>query len=85
MSLGLGIFLFVVGAILAFAVNLEVSGIDLQLVGYILMVAGVIVIIVGIALLMRGRSSVSETRTSVDPASGQRITRNSRNDTDDVV
>ena len=51
MSLGLGIVLFVIGAILAFALNLTVDWIDLQLVGYILMAAGVIVIILGIILL----------------------------------
>jgi hypothetical protein len=40
MSIGLGIFLMVVGAILAFAVDLTVPGVDLQLVGYILMGGG---------------------------------------------
>ena len=43
MSLGLGIVLFVIGAILAFALNLTVDWINLQLVGYILMIAGVVV------------------------------------------
>ncbi|MDF2576207.1 MAG: hypothetical protein K0S05_3119, partial [Agromyces sp.] len=43
MSLGLGIVLFVIGAILAFALNLTVDWINLQLVGYILMIAGAIV------------------------------------------
>ncbi len=85
MSLGLGIFLFVVGAILAFAVDLTVPGIDLQMIGYILLGAGVIVIIIGVALLARGRSSVAETRSSIDPATGQRITRSSRRDDPPVV
>jgi hypothetical protein len=85
MSLGLGIFLFVIGAILAFAVDFQVSGIDLPLIGYILMGAGAIVIVVGIALLIRGRSSVAETRTAVDPASGQSVTRTSRNETDPLI
>jgi membrane-bound ClpP family serine protease len=85
MSLGLGIFLFVVGAILAFAVDLTVPGIDLRMIGYILLGAGIIVIIIGIALLARGRQSVSETRSSIDPATGQRITRSSRHDDPPVV
>ena len=60
MSLGLGIVLFVIGAILAFALNLTVDWINLQLVGYILMIAGAIVIILGIVLLARRRRSVSD-------------------------
>ena len=76
MSLGLGIVLFVIGAILAFALNLAVDWINLQLVGYILMGAGVVVIILGIVLLARGRRSTTTSRTSVDPATGERITRN---------
>ena len=43
MSIGTGIVLFVIGAILAFAVNVEVEWINLDLVGYILMGAGVLV------------------------------------------
>ncbi|MFD4420946.1 DUF6458 family protein [Agromyces sp. NPDC058484] len=76
MSLGLGIVLFVIGAILAFALNLTVDWINLQLVGYILMGAGAIVIILGIILLARRRRSVATSHTSVDPATGDRVTRN---------
>ena len=75
MSLGTGIVLFVVGAILAFALNLQVAWIDLHLVGYILMAAGVIGIILGIVLITRRRTSVSTTRQAVDPASGERVIR----------
>ena len=76
MSLGLGIVLFVIGAILAFALNLTVDWINLQLVGYILMGAGAVVIILGLVLLARRRRSVSTSQTSVDPATGDRVTRN---------
>ena len=44
MSIGLGIFLLAVGAILTFAVNVSVDVINLDLIGYILMGAGLIVI-----------------------------------------
>lgn len=81
MSLGAGIFLFVVGAILAFAVSADVPGIDLTTVGYILMVAGAIGIILGIVLLTRRRRSVSESRSIVDPASGESVRRDVRDDT----
>ena len=67
MSIGLGIFLFVVGAILTFAVNVQVDWINLDLVGYLLMGAGVIIAIIGIALLVRRRSAVTTERT-VTPA-----------------
>ena len=76
MSLGLGIVLFAIGAILAFALNLTVDWIDLQMVGYILMIAGAIVIILGVILLARRRRSVSTSQTSIDPSTGDRVTRN---------
>ena len=85
MSLGLGIVLFVIGAILAFALNLTVDWINLQLVGYILMIAGAIVIILGIVLLARRRRSVTTSHSSVDPATGDRVVRNERSAPDDPV
>jgi hypothetical protein len=42
MGIGVSIFLIAVGAILAFATNVSVSGLDLNVVGYILMIVGVI-------------------------------------------
>lgn len=77
MSIGFGIFLFVVGAILTFALQIEVSWIDINLVGYFLMGAGVVVTIIGVALLARRRQTVTTERTGVDPASGQRVTQRS--------
>ena len=53
MSLGTGIVLFVIGAILAFALNVQVEWIDLHLVGYILMAAGAVGIILGIVMMSR--------------------------------
>jgi hypothetical protein len=41
-GLGVSIFLIAIGAILAFAVNASVSGVDIQAVGWILLVVGVI-------------------------------------------
>ena len=83
MSLGTGIVLFVIGAILAFALNIQVDWIDLHLVGYILMAAGAVGIILGIVLLTRRRRTVATTRTAVDPATGDRVTR--RGVDDDIV
>jgi Na+/proline symporter len=42
MGIGASIFLIAVGAILAFAVNAEISGLDIEIVGWILMGAGVL-------------------------------------------
>ncbi|RFA09841.1 hypothetical protein B7R54_11960 [Subtercola boreus] len=83
MSLGFGIFLFAVGAILAFALDVTVSWIDLKTVGYILMGAGFVIVIIGIALIARKRSSTATTRSAVDPVSGEQITRSERRD--DIV
>ncbi|OJX73053.1 MULTISPECIES: DUF6458 family protein [unclassified Leifsonia] len=84
MSLGTGIVLVVIGAILAFALNVQVDWIDLHLVGYILMIAGLIGIILGIVLMSRRRRSVATTRTAVDPATGERVTRRT-GESDDVL
>jgi hypothetical protein len=85
MSIGLGIVLFAIGAVLAFALNLTVDWINLQMVGYILMAAGAVVIIIGIILLARRRSSVATSRTTVDPATGDRVTRQETSRPDDTT
>jgi hypothetical protein len=48
MGIGGSIFLLALGAILAFAVNAEISGLDINVVGYVLMLAGLIGLIVTI-------------------------------------
>ena len=83
MSIGTGIVLFVIGAILAFAVNVEVEWVNLDLIGYILMAAGAVVFIVGLVLMMRRRRSDTVSRTAVDPAAGERVTRQSTATTND--
>ncbi|MWV51194.1 hypothetical protein GRS96_18145 [Rathayibacter sp. VKM Ac-2803] len=75
MSIGAGIFLLVVGAVLAFAVDVQLSGVDLKLIGYILMAAGAIGLVLGLVLMTRRRQSVATTRSAVDPASGEQVTR----------
>ncbi|HEX6920360.1 MAG TPA: DUF6458 family protein [Actinomycetes bacterium] len=42
MGIGVSIFLIAVGAILAFALNVDVSGVSLDVVGYILMIVGLL-------------------------------------------
>lgn len=85
MSIGAGIALFAIGAILAFAVNVEVEWVNLDMIGYILMAAGAVIFLVGIVLMARRRRADTVTHTSVDPAVGERVTRRSTSTTDDTV
>jgi hypothetical protein len=50
MGIGAGIVLIAVGAILAFAVNFSVSGIEIATVGLILMVAGALGIVISLVM-----------------------------------
>lgn len=59
MGVGLGIFLIVLGAILTFALNLTVSGLDLDVIGWILMLAGLANLIFFIYVTNRRRSSAT--------------------------
>ncbi len=42
MGIGVALILIAVGAILAFAVNAEVSGVDVQTIGWILLAVGIV-------------------------------------------
>ncbi len=79
MSLGAGILLVVIGAILTFALDVQVDWINLVMVGYILMAAGLVGIILGIVLIARRRSSSVTVRSGTDPATGERVDRTERN------
>lgn len=62
MTLGFSIFLLALGAILAFAVNATVAGIDIHIVGWILMAAGLLGLIVSLVVFApRRRRAVVET------------------------
>jgi uncharacterized sodium:solute symporter family permease YidK len=50
MGIGGGIFLIVVGAILAFAVSDPVNGVDLTMIGYICLAVGVLAVIISLVL-----------------------------------
>ncbi|PYY32963.1 MULTISPECIES: DUF6458 family protein [unclassified Curtobacterium] len=80
MRIGSSIALIVIGAIVAFAVDYQIAGIDLRLIGYILMAAGVILLIISLAVGFGGRRTTTTTRSGVDPASGEQITRQDRRD-----
>lgn len=86
MGIGSGIALFVIGAILVFALNIDTGGyVDLDLIGYILMGAGVIVFLISLVLVMRSRRTETVDRTAVDPATGDRVTRRSMRDNEPLA
>ncbi len=64
MGIGVSIFLVALGAILAFAVDFEVSGLDIAVIGVILMIVGAIGLAITISLLSRDRG-VARTRGAV--------------------
>ena len=71
MGIGAGILLIAIGAVLAFAVNWHVSGLDLQVVGWILMVVGVFGVLLFFTFWNRRPGSagrvVAERRVYDDP------------------
>jgi membrane protein implicated in regulation of membrane protease activity len=85
LSIGFGIFLMAVGAIVAWAVPAlwAVEGANWTLIGYILLAAGALVTLFGIIMAARAGRSTSVSRSRVDPDSGTRVERTER--TDDVL
>ncbi|HWC86086.1 MAG TPA: DUF6458 family protein [Solirubrobacteraceae bacterium] len=55
MTIGTGLFLIAIGAILKFAVTWTVAGLDLHVAGVVLMVVGGVGLIIGIAMLFSDR------------------------------
>lgn len=75
MGIGSGIFIFVVGLILAFALQVQVSWIDLKVTGYILMGAGLVVFVISLAFALRRRPRTTTRRDVIDPVTGERVQR----------
>ncbi len=63
MGIGVSIFLLALGAILAFAVEYDLNGLDIKVIGVILMIAGAIGLAVTLAVFgRRDRGVVAEDR-----------------------
>jgi len=62
MSMGIGIALLVVGAILSFAVRDSVPGVDLSVIGYICMGAGALALVLS---LVANAQATNTKRTNV--------------------
>ena len=69
MTPGFGIFLIAVGAIIKWALNVSIAGVEEDTLGLILMIAGVAVIALWFVWLLstRRRDPVYDERTAVDP------------------
>jgi uncharacterized protein DUF6458 len=62
MGIGTSIFLIAVGAILRYAVDFEVTGVEIHTVGLILMIVGIIGLVISLAVTFMG-----DGRRDVDP------------------
>ncbi|MFF3852814.1 DUF6458 family protein [Micromonospora sp. NPDC002575] len=69
MGIGTSIFLIAVGAILTFAMDATVGGVDLDIVGWILMVAGALGLVMTTLVWGRRREVV----TTTEPAEYRRV------------
>lgn len=65
MTLGFSILLLAVGAILAFAVNATIAGIDIHVVGWILMGAGLLGLIVSLVVFAPRRRRETVTTSGI--------------------
>jgi len=61
LSLGASLFLLAVGAVLTFAVEAEVAGLDIGTVGVILMVVGVVGLLFSLMWMQRSRTAGTRT------------------------
>ena len=61
MSLGLGIFLLVIGGVFAFGIRDSWSAVDLTAIGYVCMAAGVLAIILSLVVMQQRRRTQHTT------------------------
>jgi hypothetical protein len=54
MGIGMSIFLIAVGAILRYAINVTVEGVEIDTVGLILMIVGIIGLVISLAVVFMG-------------------------------
>jgi hypothetical protein len=71
MGIGVSIFLLALGAILTFAVEFDISGLDISVVGIILMICGVIGLVLALV-------AMNNTRRTAGPVVEERTYRDDR-------
>ena len=73
MGIGVSIFLIALGAILAFAVTADVSGVDIDVVGWILMIVGILGLVLSMIFWSSwGGPAYWSSRRRTDDAAGPR-------------
>jgi hypothetical protein len=80
MRLGTGIVLLALGAILTFALDVDVRGVDLQVVGWILMIVGALGIVLELAVWGPRQRRVTHT-SEAQPAPGGPVRRSTTEET----
>jgi hypothetical protein len=82
MRLGTAIVLLALGAILTFALRVDVSGVDLQVVGWILMVVGALGIVLEVAVWgPRSRRRVTHSEGYAAPPTAGPVQRTTTDET----
>ena len=61
MGIGTSLFLIAVGAILYFAVNADISGVEISTIGIILMIVGVIGLLISLFFISSARRDTTRT------------------------
>jgi hypothetical protein len=85
MGIGGSIFLLALGAILAFAVNANISGLDINVVGWVLMAAGLVGLVITIWFWnSRRRTAVVSQTRPVMRSDGQVVSEYRETRRDDV-
>ena len=80
MRLGTAIVMLALGAILAFAVEFDVSGIDIRVVGWILMIVGALGIVLELAIWGPRRRRITTTDAYDAPPAAPPATRRTTRD-----
>ena len=70
-----GVVMGVIGAVMAFAINVHTRGFNINTAGWILLVTGVVVLVIGIAILVTGsrRSSTTVENVQNTPTGQERV------------
>jgi uncharacterized membrane protein len=83
MGIGSGIFLFIVGAIIAFALNFDVEWVDMNIVGYLFMAGGALVFFISLVKVFKKRSTTIKSQSEINPNAGIKNTE-TRTESDNV-
>ncbi len=80
MTIGSGIGLIILGAILAFGIEPDaIGGVNLQAIGYILMIGGAVGLVIGLGMMSRRSGPRRTSRTEVTQHNGDETVRRSDN------